>query len=117
MFDVFRKDLTVYRTGEGKYINGLWEDGATSSFTIKASIQATDAEIMQTLPEGERTKESYTLFTGNSLKTSEVNKSKPDVVIIEGERYQVIRVTAHQNLKYPTAHYEVLVTKENIDAN
>lgn len=117
MFDVFRRDLTVYRIGQGQYANGIWQDGANTSIIIKASVQATDAEIMQTLPEGERTKESYTLFTNTKLETSKVNNSKPDVVMIEGERYQVIRVTAHQNLKYPTAHYEVLVVRENVDAN
>ena len=51
MFDVFRRDLTVTRKAIGSYVNGLWVDnGQNSSFTIKASVQATDAEILQTGP-------------------------------------------------------------------
>ena len=118
MFDVFRRDLTVTRKAIGSYVNGLWVDnGQNSSFTIKASVQATDAEILQTLPEGYRTKESYTLFTDSKLQTSVVSKTNPDVVTIEDEPYQVVRVTPWKNLSYPTAHYEILVVRENVDVN
>ena len=118
MFDVFRRNLTVKRKALGSYVNGLWvESQEDSVFTIKASVQATDAEILQTLPEGYRTKESYTLFTDSKLQTSVVSKTNPDVVTIEDEPYQVVRVTPWKNLSYPTAHYEILVVRENVDVN
>ena len=118
MFDVFRTDLTVYRKSTGSYVKGRWQEGSSeTSFTIKASVQGMDAEILLTLPEGYRTREGYTLFTDIKLRTAIIGKSNPDIVMIDEERYQVIKVTAHQNLNYPTAHYEVLVIRENIDAN
>lgn len=117
MFEVFRRELSVTRRGEGQYVEGIWVEDAGSEFTIKASVQATDAEILQTLPEGYRTAESYTLFTSTKLQTASINKSNPDIVTIDEGLFQVVRITPWQNLQYPTQHYEVLVVKENIDVN
>ena len=118
MFDVFRRELQVTRSGLGGYEKGVWrESGLATDFTIKASVQATDAEVLETLPEGYRTRESYTLFTDSQLQTSIVGKRNPDMVDIDGEQFQVVRVTPWKNLAYPTAHYEVVVVKENVDGN
>lgn len=119
MFDVFRRDLTVIHGRRGQYIKGIYTHvGMTVSHVIKASVQATDAEIMQTLPEGVRTKESYTLFTDSELSTADITVGKSaDVVIIDGSRYQVIKVTKMSNLDFCTKHYEVVVVRENVDVN
>jgi len=80
MFDVFRRDLQVIRSGLGSYEQGMWREGtAEDAFYIKASVQATDAEVLETLPEGYRTRESYTLFTDSKLQTSVVGKYNPDM--------------------------------------
>ena len=119
MFDVFRKPLTVRRVPQGSYIDGAWvENGSEIVFTITASVQGVDAEILQTLPEGYRTKEAHILYTSAELKTSQLNLRKPDVVEIDGDKFQVIKVTKKDNIKnYPTNHYEVIVIKENVDDN
>jgi hypothetical protein len=119
MFDVFRKPLTVRRVPQGSYIDGAWvEIGSEIVFTITASVQGVDAEILQTLPEGYRTKEAHILYTSSELKTSQLNLRKPDVVEIDGDKFQVIKVTKKDNIKnYPTNHYEVIVIKENVDDN
>ena len=119
MFDIFRKPLTVTRVPEGSYINGTWvESGAGVVFTIKASVQGVDAETLQTLPEGYRTREAHILYTSAELKTSQLNVRKPDVVEIDGDKFLVIKVTKKDNIKnYPTNHYEVIVIKENVDDN
>jgi hypothetical protein len=114
MFDVFRKTLTVYRKEKGNFVDGYWVDGAENSFDILASIQATEAEILETLPEGYRTKESYTLYTDKKLETAITNKSTPDIVVIYKDKFLVAKVTPWQHLD-PTKHYEVVVIKENID--
>jgi hypothetical protein len=114
MHDVFRRPLTVLRTGYGGYqdVNGLhlWVDGEADSFTIKASIQGADNEVLQTLPEGDRMKEVYVLYTSTELKTVTAAVANADTVIINDREFQVIKVTARQNLStYATAHYEVVV--------
>ena len=114
MFDVFRKTLTVKRKATGSFLNGYWLDGAESTVEILASIQGTDAEVLETLPEGYRTRESYTLFTDTLLKTSKTGKTTPDIVVIEDENFIVAKVMPWQHLD-PTKHYEVVIVRENED--
>lgn len=117
IFDIFRRDLIVKRIGIGDYqkVEGrpaLWVDGAETKFTIKASVQGADNEVLQTLPEGDRTKEVYVLYTTSELKTVVTGLSNPDIVVIDNKEYQVIKVTAKRNLStYSTAHYKVVVIK------
>ena len=117
MFDVFRKPLTVRRVPQGSYIDGAWvENGSEIVFTITASVQGVDAEILQTLPEGYRTSETHILYTSTQLYTSQLDFRNPDVVEINGHKFQVIKVTKQDNIKnYPTNHYEVIVVRENVD--
>ena len=115
MFNIFRRELKVIRQGDGRYERGEWKEGNKETFLIKASVQGSDAEVMQTLPEGYRTEECYTLFTDTKLNTSK-EKSKPDIVIIDDKNFQVIKVTAWQNLQ-DINHFEIVVIKENKDAN
>ena len=116
MFDVFRKKLTVRRKQDGSFIDGYWQEGAENSFEILSSIQGTEAEILETLPEGYRTKESYTLYTDTHLKTAITGRTTPDIVVIDNENFLVAKVMPWQHIQ-PTKHYEVVVVRENEDAN
>ena len=116
MFEVFRRELTVKRTPTSGYqdVDGvtLWVDAAAVPFIIKASVQGADNEVLQSLPEGDRTKEVYVLYTSTELKTVVTGVSSPDIVVIDSKEYQVIKVTPRRNLStYSTAHYEVVVIK------
>lgn len=117
MFDIFRKELKVKRPPIGHYVDGLWVDtGQEEEFTILASVQGVNAEVLQTLPEGYRTSETHILYTNTRLNTSTVNLRNPDVVVINDNEFQVIKVTEQNNIKdHPTNHYEVVVVKENIE--
>ena len=115
-FNVFRRSLLVKRQGAGGYNDdGFWVEQESSSFSITASVQQTDAEVLQTLPEGYRTKESYTLFTESKLETAITGVRNADIVVIDSQDFQVTRVSPWQNLSFPTKHYEVLVTRVNED--
>ena len=116
-FKIFRRELEVIRTGVGSFESGIWEyDGEKTKFTITASVQGTNAEILQTLPEGTRINSTYTLRTNFKLSTGKVEETTPDIVLIDGEKFLVIRVTAHQNLQH-TKHYEVVIVGDNKDAD
>lgn len=115
MFDVFRKSLQVERKSAGHYEGGYWQQGEVTSCKITASIQATDVELLQTLPEGYRTRTSYTLITDSKLSTADDGKA-PDIVIIDEKRFIVIAVMPWQNID-GMGHYEVIVVRENIDSN
>jgi predicted glycosyltransferase len=116
MFDIFRKPLKVLRKASGGYTGGYWQDGEVSSFMINASVQGTNAEVLQTMPEGARTTACYTLRTDTKLLTATAEGFTPDIVIIDDERFLVTRVTKWQNLPQ-TKHYEIVVVRENLDAD
>ena len=116
MFEMFRRSLVVERKAKGGFISGEWQDGATISFNILASVQGTNAEVLQTMPEGASSTATYTLRTSTKLMTSIAGESTPDVVIIDDERFFVMRVTPWQNLQH-TKHYEVVVVRDNTDAD
>jgi hypothetical protein len=115
MFDVFRRILTVERAVGHFDSDGLWINNQPQIFTIKASVQATDAEILQTLPEGYRTKETYTLYTNTLLKIAEAEVHLADIMIIDSVKFQVVRVSPWQNLMFAPKHYEVVVVRMDDD--
>lgn len=119
MFDVFRKQLQCFRHKAGEYINGIWtEDEEPEEFYIKASVQSVEPEILQILPEGQRSSETYTLFTDYEMKTVDVKLGKKaDIVIIDNEKFVVFKVSKMKNLIQPTAHYEVVIIRDIIDEN
>ena len=112
MFDLFRKELQVIRRAENAVVNGKIVKGAETIFTIKASVQQTDPETMMTLEEGYRTKDSFTLFTETELKTAR-RKFEPDLVVINEQKFRVVRVGAWQNRLIN--HYEIIVTRADSD--
>jgi hypothetical protein len=114
-FHVLLKTYQVKRRAEGHYDNGLWIEGQEQQITIRGSLQPTEAEVLETLPEGYRTRENYTLYTEVELFTSETNKTNPDVVMVDGEKYQVVKVIKWRDITIP--YFECLIVRENIDAD
>lgn len=80
-------------------------------------MQGADNEVLQTLPEGYRTEKVYVLYTSTELKTADVKEqTTPDMVTIDDEDYNVIKVSKHKNIKgYATEHYQVVVIASNVD--
>jgi hypothetical protein len=114
MFDVFRRNITVIREGPGQVVDYIQVKGVTSTFVIKASVQPTPAEIMEILPEGYRTKESYTLYTDTELKTAIKDTTGPDIVLLDGVIFIVFKVSKWQNTLLK--HFEIVVIKRDSDA-
>lgn len=104
-----KRELSVIRKSEGKYLQGEWVEGQDNIFAIKASVQGSNAQILQALPEGYRTSETYTLYTDTKLSLN-------DKVIIDRKEFLVIKVTSYQHFK-ATSHYQVVVTKHIKDGN
>lgn len=114
IFEVFRHDVPVVRKTGGSYVGPLWVEGVGSTFTIKASVQPTSYGKMELLPEGYRDKQSYTLYTDTELFT-DIPGGDPDTVIIEALRYLVVKTQRWQN--GIISHFEIIVVKEDKDAN
>lgn len=117
IFDTFKRDLQVERRDNGHWDTGtgLFIKGGITTFTIKASVDPTPAEVMLTLPEGFRNRETYTLYTDTQLLTAKPNGNISDVVLLEEDRYRVIKVAHWANTILN--HFEIIVSKEDIDVD
>lgn len=104
-FTVFTKPLEVLRRVGGEYIDGIWQEGRPISFTINASVQGTKAEVLLTMPEGQRSEETYTLYADTELLLK-------DIVLLNSNEFLVIKVDSWQHFK-ATAHYQTVITKNS----
>jgi hypothetical protein len=112
MFDVFNKQLNAFRYGQDTLIEGDIIPGLEEQFIIQASVQPTPYEDMMVLPEGYRTTDTFTLYTSTELKTARTGYL-PDVVVINTQKFRVIKVAVWQNNIIP--HYEVIVARIDND--
>ena len=105
-----RKTLTVERTTGSGYINGQWNPGTTSSFTIKASVQPITGRDLEALPQGRRESgESYSLFTSlDTILFCINNNENPDIVTIYGQKFEVYSISRWENHLINHFEYSVL---------
>jgi hypothetical protein len=112
---VFKRNVSVIRKGEGVYIDHVWQDGVESEFVIRASVHPTPARVLNTLPEGYRTTDSFTLYTNTKLVSAEDNVNNPDTVILYNNRYLVAQIKTWDNTTL--SHFEIIVTKDERDVD
>ncbi len=113
--NLFKRDVVVVRPGLGFYLDGVWVEGEEDIFTIKANVQPVPAEIMETLPEGYRTRSAFILYTNTELNTSEDNQNNPDFVFLYDKKYFVTKKEIWQNTLL--SHYEIIVVKGEKDVD
>ena len=105
----FRQTITGQRyDGAGAYVNGVWDESASSEISFTASVQPASAKEMLTLPEGRRDRETYRLYTSFELKTAdEATEVNADRVTLNGKTFEVLSVGRWQN--NVINHYKALV--------
>lgn len=94
----FATDLLVERVDSTSYVAGVYTEGPTRTFTIRANVQpATLRDLSfyeQSLEAGQRTGELIRIYTGSTLNVPVENEpSSPasDKVHWEGNVYRVVR--------------------------
>jgi len=107
-FDVFMTSFVVKRKDAGQYVNGIWTEGGESSFTILGDLQPLQPNEMQSLPEGRRIDDAQTLWTETFLRATDGNNKNPDIVIINNERYEVIKIYDWSGF---LKHYKVIIMR------
>ncbi|MNQ73282.1 hypothetical protein D3C85_880090 [compost metagenome] len=86
--------LTLYRRGAGQYVNGIWQDAITTEVAIEANIQPVrDHELLQ-MPESERSKEWYKVYSDSEIRTQVQgdNGHDADEFDWQGYRYKIMKV-------------------------
>lgn len=113
--NLFKRPVTVIRSSVGNWANGYWLKGDDITEIIMANVQPVPAIVMETLPEGYRTKSAFILYTNTELNTSQDDESTADVVLLYGDRYLVTKKEIWGNTLL--SHYEIIVVKEGISGN
>jgi len=84
--------ITVERdNGTGEYIDGLYVKGGKTTFKTLASVQQPTPRQLETLPEGDRDKNTRLFISKKPLRTtSDRDGFIADVVIHKGQRFKLI---------------------------
>lgn len=87
-------DVTVYREGAGSYVNGVWVEGTTSTFNIKAKIQPLSGYQVAIMPESDRTRSWIKVFTPDTIRQKKEgpNGHGADRLYWNGDLYEVMKV-------------------------
>lgn len=83
--------LVVERTEKGKYVDGIYKQGTTSTFKTLISPQQPTPEQLEILPEGERDKDIMMFISKRKLRTTD-DKAEiiADVILFDEKRYKII---------------------------
>lgn len=91
--------LTVTRRAAGSYVAGVWTPGATSTLTVEGSLQPMTGRELLLLPEGERTRARWKLYTETELRTAdETTTTEADRVSWNGRSLVVVRVQDYSHV-------------------
>ena len=102
--------LTVFRRPPGKRnADGEYVEASEEDFTIQGSVQPASPQVLQTLTEGERTRDPRVIYTTSDLRTgSQHDQTLADQVEIDENRYEVREVRQWRAL---LAHFQVTVLR------
>lgn len=82
--------VQVTRTSPGSYVKGVHQPGESSTFGIVASVQPASGRDLLRLEEGQRTRETITVFTPDDLRTADEAAGTPaDRIEWQGSLYEV----------------------------
>lgn len=102
------KNYTVKRESIAGSYNGegVWVPGGEGTVTVFASKQPLTGKEIVRIPEGDRTKQRFVLYSADLLKAlDEVEGKKADVVTLEEGEFQVESVSPWTNF------YKAIIVK------
>lgn len=84
--------LTVERQAAGDYADGIYQDGAISTFKTLGSAQQPTPQELLYLPSGERDKDIMKFYCEKNVRmASDRDNLKADVVLYQGNRFKVVQ--------------------------
>lgn len=109
--------LTIYRRSLGEYVNGRWVEGSTVEVEVQVNIQPLKGyEILQ-LPESERTRVWWKLYSANLLRTAKENSHDADEFEWKGDRYKIMKLDDWQGAMGILEHCKAYATRVSITPN
>lgn len=105
--------ITVQRIGAGAHINGVWVPGAVTEVQVRGSLQPINARELALLPEGERARGRWKLYTDDLLRTADPTAAtEADRVLWEGRTLTVVQVRSYAHTGLSLAHYRCELVEE-----
>lgn len=95
---------TVTRRAAPTNVNGYAVPGASSTFTITASIQPAPGKALDLLPEGYRGRGGQLCYTSTPLRTAQSGQV-PDLVNVDGVQHEAVELATWEAL----GNYQALV--------
>jgi hypothetical protein len=109
----FRKPQTIKRKAVGAYVDGVWIDGATSQFTISASVQPLSDQDLVNLPSGRRESDIVKMYCAdNLLEGGATIGQEPDILVWLGKDYEITSKSVRQMGVLP--HYRYWCAKVSV---
>lgn len=106
------QNVILKRQSTGSYVNGIFVPVPLGDLTIRAGVQPTSGEDLISLPEGQRERESYKIYSVTEMQTAKENtQKKADVLEFYGKLFEVQQVQRHFGLGLD--HYKAIVTRLN----
>jgi head-tail adaptor len=97
----FRKPQTIIRKTPGKYVDGVWHEGAEAPLPgVTASVQPAkkeDYDMMEAWPEGRRVEAMVRIYTSTELKVAGADNSNGDILEWRGSRYLIRDISPWQS--------------------
>lgn len=109
---------TVYRkdgTG-GSYVDGVWQDSATTEVTLNLKVQPVKEVDMRMLPESERSSGMVKVFCQEGpLRALQQGSWLADEFVWQGFRYQVVMSNYWDTTRIN--HYEAIAKRLEVTPN
>lgn len=107
--------LQLHRTAAGTHVNGVWVPGAVTEITIRGSLQPINARELALLPEGERTRGRWKLYTRTPLRTANpAEYTEADRIAWQGRTLTVVQVRDYAHVGGSLAHYRADLVEEEV---
>lgn len=91
-------------------LDGLATFPSPTSTSIRASVQPAGGKVLETLDEGERTRDPRVVFSSSDLRpVDEATSSPADRLVVDGSDYEVRDVKVYRRGRL--VHYRAVVLK------
>ena len=111
--------LTIYRRSAGSFVDGDWVEGEVEEVAVQVNIQPLKGyEILQ-LPESERTRVWWKVYSADQLRTEKEgpNGWDADEFIWKNDRYKIMKLDDWQNAMGILEHCKAYATRVELTPN
>ncbi|GAA4180320.1 hypothetical protein [Shinella granuli] len=106
--DHFAKSYTLRRPATGSYVDGRWvEGGVPVDSTIRAAVFAPALNDVLRMPDGDRTRVVWSIWTRTQLRaSSEDTKTRGDLIQVGSSWFRVFKIADRSEGGYCKAYLE-----------